>query len=413
LVEPYFGTASRPAARLRQTMALAASELGFPWAQINIVDDVGSHTISSYGYVDTGTERSTPLSESLCPTTMTETDPVAIDDLRLDARSKDLPAVVAGNVTSYLGTAIRGHGGEPIGTLCVIDQAPRSISPAQQELLQQYAAIIEDQLEAVRRAGVRDESDRPGADELAYALEHDQFVPWYQPIIDLTSGRTIGFEALARWPRADGRVRGPAEFVPLAEESDLVLDLDRSILRHALIDLKELRRSHPDLRSSVNFSMRHLEIVDGVTWIHRAVLESGVAPSAITIELTESRALADAKRARIAVRQLRALGYGVVLDDFGTGWSSADWVLQLPVSGVKVDRSVTQALGAPAGDAIARAIATFTRQLDLTTVVEGIDTTQQAEQAAALGFARGQGYLWSRPLPVHDVDAWLAADGSA
>jgi EAL domain-containing protein (putative c-di-GMP-specific phosphodiesterase class I) len=141
-----------------------------------------------------------------------------------------------------------------------------------------------------------------------------------------------------------------------------------------------------------------------VTVIHEAVLAAGVAPESVSIELTESRSLSHEATAHDAVNRFRAHGYRVVLDDFGSGWSSLDWILRLPIDGIKVDRALTSAMGSPTGDAITRALISLTRELDLDVVGEGISTVEHAQLARDLGYRRGQGYYWATPQAPAAID---------
>ena len=180
----------------------------------------------------------------------------------------------------------------------------------------------------------------------------------------------------------------------------MVVDLDLAVLRQSLRDLTQWLAVRPDLVLNVNVSTLHLEIGGGVRAIDELVRAAGVPPTSVCLELTETRPVAEAGVARNAVSELRALGYSVLLDDFGSGWSSLDWMLQLPVTGIKVDRSVGSRLGGTVGDAVVRAVVSMARELDLVTTIEGLASPDQVAAARALGCRYGQGYYWSPPVPA-------------
>jgi EAL domain-containing protein (putative c-di-GMP-specific phosphodiesterase class I) len=387
------GSLSSP--RLLQTLELAASAIGFARAHINIVDDTLVHSIGG----GRGGVLVTPRAESMSTFTVAGDEVLAVADLRRDPRSKFLPGVVAGEVASYLGAPLHSRDGVVIGTLALVDSRPRVITAQHIELITQFGQIAEDQLDRVRRLGERGAAGEVNALELATAIRRSEIVPWFQPIVDMHTDRVVGYEALARWPHPQGEMRTPAAFVPLAEDSDLIVELDRAVLLGALRQLTQWQAGDSSLHLAINLSTRHLEIPDGVTFVRDAVRDAGIAPSTISLELTETRYLSDPDSARDAVAQLRGHGYHVVLDDFGTGWSSLDWVLALPINGIKIDRAVTTALGTPSGDAVARALAGLARDLDLSVIVEGINNRTQIDTAKALGFRHGQGYYWTPPRP--------------
>jgi EAL domain-containing protein (putative c-di-GMP-specific phosphodiesterase class I) len=389
------------AARLHDTVELAATAVGFPHAQVNVLDDVLQYTISDFA---AGGQQAMPRRDSMCHHTVLADALLAVGDLRRDTRSRDLPGVRAGAAASYLGVPLHSREATPVGTLCFFDTQPREITDEQKERSQQFGRIVEGQLDLIRRAREQRLQDQTTTADLAHAIQREEITPWFQPIVDLGTDQVVGYEALARWRRPDGRTEDPARFIPQAEDSDLVVDLDRVVTRRALEHFARWSRTRPDLRLNINLSTRHLEIPDGVTVVHEAVLAAGVSPGSVSVELTESRSLADEATAHDAVSRFRGLGYRVVLDDFGSGWSSLDWILRLPIDGIKVDRALTSAMGSPTGDAITRALISLTRELDLDVVVEGISTAEHAQLARELGYRRGQGYYWATPRAPEAID---------
>jgi EAL domain-containing protein (putative c-di-GMP-specific phosphodiesterase class I) len=394
------------ASRLDSTVALAASSLGFPHGQINILDDATQHTISSYGMGPDVADLD--RTETICHFTLEDEDVLAVDDLPADPRFAAVPGVADGTAGSYLGVPLASRESSLVGTLCLLDRDARPITSEQIAAIRRFGRIVEDQLDLLRRRREHT-AHRPASDsvaaELAAALENGEIVPWYQPIVDLGTDRLVGYEALARWQSPSGELRDPSRFIPLAEDSDLVVDVDRAVMRQALMDLARWHRTRPNLEMNINISTRHLELPDGVSSLHAATVESGVKADAIHLELTETRQLSDEDSARTAVHELRALGYRVLLDDFGAGWSSLDWILRLPVTGLKIDRVVTAGLGSTTGNAINRAVVALADELGLVTVIEGISTRGHLDLASALGYRDGQGYYWSPPVPADRIDA--------
>jgi EAL domain-containing protein (putative c-di-GMP-specific phosphodiesterase class I) len=385
------------AVRLQTTVALAARALDFPVAMINILDLDVQHTISLLG-VDLVI--STPREDALCDLVVRSGQALTIADAAADERFAHYPAVLAGDVGSYIGVPLTGRESLVIGTVCVVDSQPRTVEPDQVLRLTEFAKVVEDQLDLMRRLQERRSRGELATAELAHGIGAGELVAWYQPIINLTTGQTVGHEALARWQHPDGSIDLPDTFIPLAEDSDLILDLDLAVLRHALADHRRWLAAAPDLRLSVNISARHLSRADSVTAIYDAVVQAGLTPETIDLELTESARLITRDRAAWGLRRLRNYGFTLWLDDFGTGWSSLDYLLTLPVQGIKIDRVMTLALGSRIGNAVTRAVAGLATDLGLLITIEGIETSRQVTIAHSLGCTQGQGYLWSRPQPL-------------
>lgn len=243
--------------------------------------------------------------------------------------------------------------------------------------------------------------------EIMAGLAAGELRPWYQPIVDLTTDRMIGVEALVRWHRPDGTVESPASFLPVAERSDLVLDIDRAIFVQALADLCRWQQTRPAFRVSVNLSGRQLDRPTLPSELDVAVAAAGVRPGSIDLEITETARPTDLPTSREVVARLGERGYTVWFDDFGTGWSSLYDLLTTPVGGIKLERSIADHLGTPVGDALIGALATAADQVGFKVTIEGIEHRSQAERARALGCHYGQGYWWSRPRPAADISAMI------
>jgi diguanylate cyclase (GGDEF)-like protein len=250
--------------------------------------------------------------------------------------------------------------------------------------------------------------------ELRRALEADELHLEYQPIIQLSTGRIVDLEALLRWDHPAGRHIGPTDFIPVAEESGLIVPLGRFVLRRALADLRAVEVELGGAwraTMSVNLSTRQLAdpgLVDGV----RAELaDAGVAGSALRLEITETAMLVGLECAADTIAALRSLGASVVIDDFGTGYSALDYLKRFVVDGVKIDRSFTPGLGRLGPDeAIVTASIAFAHALGLEVTAEGIETQGQLDRLTELGCDRGQGYLVGRPTRIENVVDMLRAD---
>ena len=245
-----------------------------------------------------------------------------------------------------------------------------------------------------------------GADELRAALAAGEIVPWYQPIVDLTSGDIHGVEALARWHRPDGLLT-PADFIPVAEDSDIVIELDLAIIRHALADLGRWQLTRPGFELNVNVSGRHLDSSTGVAGVIAAVEDAGVRAGSVCIELTESARPASADLGAPGLATLRAHGLAVWLDDFGSGYYDLRDLIRLPVDGIKFDRVFTAELNRPRTAPLIGALTDAAHRMGLGVTIEGIETASQAEVVRQLGCDLGQGYLWSPPLSAEKLEGWL------
>ncbi len=236
-------------------------------------------------------------------------------------------------------------------------------------------------------------------------LRNGEFVPYYQPIVDLESGRLVAFEALARWNHPDRGVLLPFGFIPIAEDSDLIVTLGAFMLLAACEALVQWRRSpgREKLIVAVNVSTRQFRKPDFLEAVIRTLAQTGLPAGALQLELTESMLIGD--DGSIATLQaLAKAGIGLSIDDFGTGYSSLSYLTRLPVDLIKIDRSFVSALTIePGGNAIVRAIIGLAHSLNLTVVAEGVET---AEQLAALRSERCdaiQGYLVAKPLSPSDA----------
>jgi diguanylate cyclase (GGDEF)-like protein/PAS domain S-box-containing protein len=248
--------------------------------------------------------------------------------------------------------------------------------------------------------------------ELQRALERGELRLFYQPAIDLATGELVGAEALVRWQHPERGLLKPASFLPVAEETGLIVPVGAWVVEEAARQLAEWR-SRPEtagLRLSVNLGARELTHPDAVATVLQAVRQAGVDPDALIIEVTESTAMADRETGFRALRELSAEGLRVAIDDFGTGYSSLDQLRRMPVDVIKVDRSFVRAMSDGDSDReLVAAVVGMGRALRLTVVAEGIETDEQAEVLRELGCNFGQGFLFARPLSQGQLEELMAA----
>ena len=238
--------------------------------------------------------------------------------------------------------------------------------------------------------------------ELRRALDRDQLKLFYQPLIDLKTGEVAGFEALARWTHPDRGEISPAEFIPVAEESGLILTLGRWAMDRAAQTLADWDAKAGDalpLYVGVNLSAIQVARDDIAGVVSSALRSSGLAGERLTLELTESSIVQDPGRATRVFDALKALNATVAMDDFGTGYSSLAYLQRLPIDVLKIDRSfISGMMVDPDSVAIVRAVLSLAEALGMSTTAEGIETRELATTLATLGCASGQGFYFAKPL---------------
>jgi diguanylate cyclase (GGDEF)-like protein len=244
--------------------------------------------------------------------------------------------------------------------------------------------------------------------ELRTAIEREELRVEFQPIIDLASGNPVGAEALCRWHHPTKGLVPPDQFIPLAEASGLIRPLTEFVLTVALRHLKSWRDAGHNIGVSVNLSMRNLLDDALIETVTRLLDETGVPPSSVTLEVTESSFMAEPIRTIGILNRLSSMGLRLSIDDFGTGYSSLSQLHELPVDELKVDRSFVEDLASSKQDlAIVQAIADLARALDLEVTAEGIEDRRTLELLAGLGCHNGQGFSVSRPMRPALFDRWL------
>jgi diguanylate cyclase (GGDEF)-like protein/PAS domain S-box-containing protein len=246
--------------------------------------------------------------------------------------------------------------------------------------------------------------------ELRRALDNDELVLHYQPEVSLVSGRIVGTEALVRWEHPERGLLMPDEFIPVAEETGLILALGRQVLERACRQAEQWQQkfpTDPPRRMSVNISGRQLPTL--LSDVRRVLDRTGLDPQSVVLEIIESVVMDDPEAAIPTFKALRELGVSLAIDDFGTGYSSLSWLKHFPISTLKLDKSFVQGLGVDEADrAIAQSVLTMAECLDVSVTAEGVETAEQALELVRLGCRHGQGYHFARPQPPADLEHLLA-----
>jgi diguanylate cyclase (GGDEF)-like protein len=246
--------------------------------------------------------------------------------------------------------------------------------------------------------------------DLRRAIERGEFRLVYQPIVSLEGERICEVEALIRWLRPGRGLVSPSLFVPLAEETGLIVAIGQWVLEQACLQAVAWHRTHPDdaPRLSVNLSAKQFQHPRLVEDIARSVRTSGLDPRMLTLEITESAIMVDTEAAAATLLRLKDLGIQLAIDDFGTGYSSLSYLKRFRVDTLKIDRSFVDKLGEdPHDTAIVRGVVALAKSLNLAVTAEGIETADQLEELRALGCDKGQGYYFARPLPPESLEALL------
>ncbi|HVF74739.1 MAG TPA: EAL domain-containing protein [Acidimicrobiales bacterium] len=247
------------------------------------------------------------------------------------------------------------------------------------------------------------------AAELRHAIERGQLTVHYQPKADLKSGHITGVEALLRWHHPDYGFIPPDEFIPLAEHTGLIRALTRWVLAASVTQCGAWQRRGLHLNVAVNLSVRSLLDVGLADEVESVLRQAGVSPTSLTLEITESSIMADPVRSISVLNRLADLGITLSIDDFGTGYSSLSYLKKLPVAEVKVDRSFVMNMSADQDDAvIVRSTIDLARNLGLRVVAEGVEDRPTWDQLTSLGCDAAQGYYLGRPMPIVQLDRWLA-----
>jgi diguanylate cyclase (GGDEF)-like protein len=250
--------------------------------------------------------------------------------------------------------------------------------------------------------------------DLRRAIERQEFRLHYQPIVILQTGKLAGVEALVRWQHPQRGLVPPAEFIPIAEETDLILPLSRWIIQEACHQIKSWQEKFPrtpHLLVSVNFSGKQFSQPDLVKQIRETLEETGLDGRSLKLEITESTAMTDVETTITHLQQLKSLNLQLSIDDFGTGYSSLSYLHRFPTNTIKVDRSFVSRMGEGSEDAqIVQTIIILGHNLGMDIVAEGVETAEQLALLRSLGCEYGQGYFFSKPLPAEATETLLEKD---
>ncbi|HEY7827048.1 MAG TPA: EAL domain-containing protein, partial [Candidatus Limnocylindrales bacterium] len=246
--------------------------------------------------------------------------------------------------------------------------------------------------------------------DLRRAVERDELVLHYQPLIDLATNQLVGLEALVRWQHPVRGLVPPMAFIPLAEETGLILSIGRWVLETACRQAQAWRMAFPDVSPmmSVNLSARQFAQPDLGRQLSEILAETGLPAAGLELEITESVVMDSSDEAIEALRALQGLGVKLVLDDFGTGYSSLAYLKRLPLDTIKIDRSFVAGLADDDSNLpIVQAVVSLAHGLGIDVTAEGIETVEQRDCLRELGCDRGQGYWFARPLPAGELESFL------
>ncbi len=247
--------------------------------------------------------------------------------------------------------------------------------------------------------------------DLRYALERNELVAFYQPIISLETMKVIGFEALMRWIHPKRGLVSPGEFIPVSEKTGLIIPMTIWMLRDScrkLAKWKEMAPDNQNLMISVNLSGKHFAQDDLVAQVKQILSETGIAPMSLKLEITESAVMDNAEAAISILKQLKRVGVQLSIDDFGTGYSSLSYLHRFPIDTLKIDRSFVSSMeGGSENGEIVRTVVALAKALGLNVIAEGIETIHQLHQLRILGTEYGQGFLFSKPVPLDEAEAIL------
>ncbi len=321
-----------------------------------------------------------------------------------DARARSAALVTLVSVPVVIGGAAI-----PVTLRCGLATAPRGSADA---LL---AAAERSATRASAKAFGADVDDEQASrkDELRRAIDGDELVLHYQPVVDLVTSRMVAVEALVRWQHPRLGLLSPAAFIPLAEEVGLIEDLGAWVLRAAAAQATLWQQLSRRIDIAVNLSPRQLADTGFAPWALRVLATAGASAEGIILEVTES-ALLDQPHATDTLATLRRAGIRLALDDFGTGYSSLSYLRRFPVDFIKIDRSFIAGLGSHRDDdAIVASVVSLARNTGKVVIAEGVETVEQLALLRSLGVAQAQGFLWARALPAAEVLHWADAAESS
>ncbi len=324
--------------------------------------------------------------------TAPQAEATAVADRVIDALAE--PFAVAGQelfASASIGIAIGSAGDDPEIVMAQADAAMYLAKRRGRARHALYEPAIDEG--SARRAEL--------ANALHRTLKHGELQVHYQPVTDLSSQKVVTMEALLRWYHPDLGPVAPAEFIPIAEDTGLIVDIGRWVLEAACNDCRAWRDAGHDVGVSINISGRQLANADLVDDVRSAIERTGLPPSIVTLELTESILVTSDEGSRVALTALKALGVRLAIDDFGTGYSSLSYLAELPVDDLKIDRSFVSRLGHDAQSlSMVGAVVELAHSLGLLVIAEGVETELELSELRRTGCDQVQGYLLGKPHPL-------------
>ena len=413
--DPLTGLLSRPAFVRDLTVALRSLEHSAEPVSVVFLDLDDFKTVNDSLGHDAGDRLLTSVAERL--QSIIAADGVVArfggDEFAVLTRATDVSAVAARAHTAMTDPVlVDGRQLRTVGSIGLATATTPGEFTAPQMLQAADVAMYE-----AKRSGVASVEYRPGMaartlqrldmrERLMQALTAGELQPWFQPVVSLRDGRLMGFESLARWCREHEAPVPPSEWLPYAEETGLIADIDRMLFVAAVEEFQRWRSEVPlgEVQLAVNLSGWTLQQPDLVDHILSTLHRQGLHPSGLVLEITEGVLLDDPEVSE-RLQRLRATGIRIALDDFGTGWSSLDYLRRFPVDQLKLDKQFTAELGhsAVSARAIPAAVIHLAEALGLDVVAEGVETQAQADELVSLGFEAAQGFLFGRALPSPEV----------
>ena len=250
--------------------------------------------------------------------------------------------------------------------------------------------------------------------EIERAIEHNEFVPYYQPVIDIESGKLIGCEVLVRWVKPDGTIISPGAFIALAEQTGLAIPMTRKLMETVVRDLKPDYASRPGLKVAINLFSQHFADLDIIYDVEEIFGAKSIPYSQLVLEITERAPLENMSEAKVIMRKLQAMGCRLALDDAGTGHGGLAYLQELGLDIVKIDKMFIDQLGKNrTGELITQTLTELAEQLDMDIVAEGVETMEQVTHLKRYGIRQAQGYLFAPALPARQYLALVKKLGVA
>jgi EAL domain-containing protein (putative c-di-GMP-specific phosphodiesterase class I) len=378
------------------------------------------------------TARELPRKDSICNMVIAEDGPVVVADIyRHPQCDKILPRCKHIDVASFASVPVRSTDGRILGILTVFYREPRpEMRPESIRTLESLADMVSSQLELrqlyrtlrgngsghrhAHSAATANES-WPSKADLRQALDLDQFVLYYQPEVDLSTRRIAGLEALIRWVHPERGLILPMEFIPLAEESGLILPIGDWVLSEVCSQIQRWCKEdprHASLRVGVNLSARQFSREGLADHVEALLVNAGISSRQLGLEMTESSLIPNVRIAMEVLSSLRRLGVSLLMDDFGTGYNSLNNLQSFPFDVLKIDRSfVTRMTEGDQPRQIVRTIIELARVMGMDVVAEGIETCEQYRLLREMHCRYGQGYLFARPMTAEAVTDLLMLPG--